>query len=74
MKLLHTTGFFNPVALPDETEEEKKVPVALAIYFFLFFSFFWQHSAPLMDIKKLSTERLPGLHELVTSINRQQQP
>lgn len=38
MKLLHTTGFFNPVALLDETEEEKKVPVALAIYlsFFLF--------------------------------------
>lgn len=75
MKLLHTTGFSNPVALLDETEE-KKVPVALAIYFsffLFFFSFFWQHSAPLMDIKKLSTEKLPGLHELVTSINRQQQ-
>lgn len=75
MKLLHTTGFFNPVALLDETKEEKKSSSGISniLFFFSFFSFFWQHRAPLMDIKKLNTERLPGLHELVTPINRQQQ-
>ena len=42
----------------------KKVPVALAQP-----GFFRQHSAPLMDIKKLSPESLSDLHEMVTSTN-----